>query len=436
MTSGNMEGSSIQLTASDNFLPGTGCFWPQSLPALKHLFAGVFVYLIFTIVFCPIIASAAATKDIPGDIDSYREQIRRLERNIQEQKEKREETKKSEVNLLGELEDIDKRVKDQQKTVEDFETKVQLQQMLIDLKQEEIQSLQNGRAKMLDHLRKRSGAYYKMGKIGFLNVAFSSQTLPALLKFHDAFQTLITYDKNLIIEYRGKIQTLQRARDAENLELQLLQDFINEAQAERDKIDKIRSEKEQLLAHIRSQKQLHEQAAKEMEVASEELSQKLISLKSKEQILEKTFANSKGRLRVPVAGRVITYFHQEKFNRLGVLNKSQGIAIAAPDGTKVEAVSGGSVIFAGYLRGYGNTVIIHHGYQYYSITSRLEGIPVKEGDIVREGTKIGQVSETAALIDEGVYFEIRHGRDSQDPLKWLNLNKLEHSKHLQELNQG
>lgn len=436
MTGGDMKVRGIQPAQSRLSRSGVGYVRPQPHRALRRIFLSVFLHLIFIAFCCPAIVYAAAAKDLPGDIDSYREQIRRLERSIQEQKEKREETKQSEVNLLGELETIDKRVKEQQKTAENLEVKVQLQQMLIGLKQEEIKSLQQGREKMLSHLRKRSGAYYKMGKIGFLNVAFSSQTLPALLKFHDAFQTLVTYDKNLIIDYRGKIQTLQRAHDAETLELKILQNFIDEAQAERDKIDQIRSEKEQLLAHIRSQKKLHEQAAKEMVVASEELSEKLISLKSKEQILEKTFANSKGRLRVPVAGRVITYFHQEKFNRLGVLNKSQGIAIAALDGTKVEAISGGSVIFSGYLRGYGNTVIIHHGYQYYSITSRLESIPVKEGDMVREGTKIGQVSETAALIDEGVYFEIRHGKESQDPLKWLNLKKLEHSKHLQELNQG
>jgi len=436
MTGGDMKVRGIQPAQSRLSRSGVGYVRPQSLRALRRIFLSVFLHLIF-IAFCsPAIVYAAAAKDLPGDIDSYREQIRRLERSIQEQKEKQEETKQSEVNLLGELETIDKRIKEQQKTAANLEVKVQLQQMLIGLKQEEIKSLQQGREKMLSHLRKRSGAYYKMGKIGFLNVAFSSQTLPALLKFHDAFQTLVTYDKNLIIDYRGKIQTLQRAHDAETLELKILQNFIDEAKAERDKIDQIRSEKEQLLAHIRSQKKLHEQAAKEMVVASEELSEKLIALKSKEQILEKTFANNKGRLRVPVAGRVITYFHQEKFNRLGVLNKSQGIAIAAPDGTTVKAISGGSVIFSGYLRGYGNTVIIHHGYQYYSITSRLESIPVKEGDMVREGTEIGQVSETAALIDEGVYFEIRHGKESQDPLKWLNLKKLEHSKHLQELNQG
>jgi len=384
----------------------------------------------------PPVIQAAVVQDIQADIESYREQIRRLEQNIHEQKEKTEENLQDEANLLGELETIETRLKTQHNKVADLEVKVQLQQMLLDLKKEELDELQSEREKILFHLEKRSNAFYKMGKIGFLNVAFSSHSLPDLLKFHDAFQTLVTYDKSIILDYRQKIQDLQRAHDAHALELKILNDFITEAQAEKEKIDKIKAEKEQLLAHIRTQKHLHEQAATEMEEATENLSKNLQALKSKEQIRDKTFVNSKGHLQVPLPGRVITYFNQEKFDRRGILRKSQGIAIAAPDGTSVKAVADGTVIFAGYLRGYGNTVIIHHGYQYYSITSRLENIPLKEGDEVRAGTTLGQASETASLIDEGVYFEIRHGKTIEDPLSWLDLRKLEHSKHLQELNKG
>jgi len=381
-------------------------------------------------------AVAAENKSLQEEIDQYREQIRRLQRGILAQQQKTAETRKDENNLLGELEEIDKRLKSQRKKVEDLDVKVGLQQMLIDLKKEEIATLQSERQKVLSHLEKRSNAYYKMGKIGFLNVTFSSHSLPDLLRFHESFHTLVTYDKNLIIDYRHRIQDLQRARDAQTLELKLLQEFKEEAQTEREKIDRIRSEKEQLLARIRTQKHLHEQAAMEMETATDDLGKTLQTLKSKEKNLEKVFANSKGRLRVPVPGRVITYFNQEKFNRLGILRKSSGIAIAAEEGAKVQAVADGTVVFSGYLRGYGNTVIIHHGYQYYTITSRLENISPREGEMIKAGSGLGQVSETAALIDEGVYFEIRHGKESQDPLQWLDVGKLEHSSQLQKLNQG
>ncbi|MFV0435882.1 MAG: murein hydrolase activator EnvC family protein [Desulfopila sp.] len=396
------------------------------------------IALLVTVGLCcdqlPATAQAATTQDIQADIERYRDQIRRLEQNIHEQQTKVAENLEDEANLLGELENIEERLKNQQRKVDDLDIKVQLQQLLLNLKHEELDNLQTERQGLLFHLEKRSKAFYKMGKVGFLNVAFSSHSLPQLLKFHDAFQNLVIYDKKIILDYRQKIRDLQMAHDAHALELNVLNDFIAEATAEKEKIGKMKVEKEQLLAQIRTQKHLHDQATREMAEAAASLAEKLHTLKGREQIEEKTFANGKGRLPAPLPGRVITYFNQEKFNRLGVLRKSQGIAIAAPDGTNVRAVAPGTVIFAGYLRGYGNTVIIHHGYQYYTVTSRLENIAVKEGDQIRAGATLGQASETAALIDEGVYFEIRHGSIFEDPLSWLDVSRLEHSKHLQEFN--
>lgn len=379
-------------------------------------------------------AAAAGKNDITEDIEVYSGQIRRLRQGIHDQQEMTNESNRTEKNVLGELEDIEARLKTQQRKVEDLEVKVQLQQMLIQLKQDAIDTIQADREKVLAHLKKRANAYYKMGNVGFLNITFSSRSLPDLLKFHDAFQTLVTYDKHVILSYRNKIQELQRALDALALELNLQQEFISTTQAEREKNDRIRAEKEKLLAHIRSEKYLHQQAAEEMEKASEDLSKTLLSLKQKEDRREQTFANSKGRLRVPVQGKIITFFNQEKINKLGILRKSAGIAIEAPDGSKVQAVSEGTVIFSGYLRGYGNTVIIHHGYQFYSVTSRLDSVLLTAGDVVKAGTSIGQVSDTASLIEEGLYFEIRHGKESQDPLKWLDVSKLRNADQLPALN--
>jgi septal ring factor EnvC (AmiA/AmiB activator) len=407
---------------------------PQPVTAQKHIgthrrFTACLALILF-IAFCSngICANekAVVTKDaIQRDIEKNRIQIRRLQKGIREKQDQTEETAKVENNILQELENIDLRLQKQQQKVAELENQVLEQQILINIKQTEITSLQKDRDRVLSHLKKRIGAYYKMGKVGFLNVTFSSKSLPELLKFHDAYQTLIAYDQDVVVQYRYKIDELERARNAYALEKELLQGFITTTRNENRETDLIRDEKEKLLSHVRTQKHLHQQAIQEMEKASEDLSATLISLKSTEQNLEKTFANSKGKLPSPLTGKVITYFNQEKANKLGILRKSTGIAIKAPDGTKVEAIADGAVIFSGYLRGYGNTVIIHHGFQYYSVTSRLEKLQAKEGDSVKSGNIIGYLSDTATLIDDGLYFEIRHGKQSQDPLQWLDTRKLQ-----------
>jgi septal ring factor EnvC (AmiA/AmiB activator) len=131
-----------------------------------------------------------------------------------------------------------------------------------------------------------------------------------------------------------------------------------------------------------------------------------------------------------VSGTVITTFNQEIVNRLGITRKAPGIAIMAPDRTDVFAIADGTVIFSGYLRGYGNTVIIHHGFEYYTVTSRLGTISAQKEQHIKSGDIIGQVSETAMLIDEGLYFEIRHRKKPQDPLQWLSKSDLQLSDNL------
>ena len=160
-------------------------------------------------------------------------------------------------------------------------------------------------------------------------------------------------------------------------------------------------------------------AIDEMEEAAAELSSSLLALKTKEQKTEQVFLDKKGKLPSPVAGVVVALFQQDVTNSLGITKKTDGIAIKTPNGSKVRAIFPGTVVFAGYLRGYGNTIIVHHGFQYYSITSRVEKIIAGKDNIVETGSVLGETGETATLMEEGTYFEIRHGSTSLDPMHWL-----------------
>lgn len=368
--------------------------------------------------------NSASKVKIESEINSYRIKIRRLQQGINKQKLQVSENLEEEKEVLMELESIESRIRDQQTKVTDIENKAAVQQALITIQEEEIGKIQAEKQKVLGYLKKRISAYYTMGKIGILNVTFSTRSLPELLKFHDAFDSLIEYDQQVIEKYRVKIDELSRARDTFALEKEVLNDFLLAIKEEEKQLDLLRLDKEQLLTRIRTQKLLHDQAIEEMEQAADSLSESLVSLKSKEQVFERTFAMNKGSLPPPVSGSVVALYNQNKTNKLGVERKYTGIAISAPDGTQVKAISPGTVIFSGYLRGYGNTVIIHHGFQYYSITSRFEKLQAAKGNKVNAGDVIGSMSETATLIDEGLYFEIRHRKQSQDPLDWLNTSKL------------
>lgn len=362
--------------------------------------------------------------EISQGIKKYRINIRRLQHGIQQQREQVRQTRQQERDLLAELEDIDVRLFEQQEKLEVLEARMKAQRELISVKGRELNRAQGAKQVVQNHLQKRIQAYYKTGDIGFINVAFSTKTLPELLQFHDAFQTLIRYDRTVIDTYRHTIEELERSLETMELEEGLLKEFISQNAEEKVKIDLIRQEKELLLARIRTQKKLHEQAIAEMLQATTSLADQITSLEKQEVLIDQSFLNSKGKLVPPVRGKVITRFQEETMNRLGIKSLSHGIAIGAPSGSIVKAVHEGTVMYSGYLRGYGNTIIVNHGYQYYSITSRLERLLAKKGLKVTETSEIGVMGETATLMDEGLYFEIRHGSENLDPLNWLDMSHL------------
>lgn len=365
--------------------------------------------------------SGGAAKE---DIQSVRINIQRLQEGLQSQREQFLEAADTEKNLLQELEELDLRLGQQLAKLSELEKKRNLQKELIGEREKELERIRAEKHTVQQHLLKRINAYYKMGNIGLLNVIFSAQTLPELLRFHDSFQSLIEYDQNLIVTYRSNISSLERITRSLVLENNLLSDFIAEVVAEKVSVDETKQEKEQLLHRIRTQSKLHQQTIRELEQAEKDLTASLLARKEEEQHKEQGFLLGKGKHPPPLQGTVIAGFRQQTTNSLGISRTSDGIAIEAPNGTPVKAIFPGSVIHAGYLRGYGNTIIVHHGFQYYSIYARLEKVLAAEGDTVKTGSVVGETGETATLIDKGVYFEIRHRSESLDPLQWVATDKL------------
>ena len=344
----------------------------------------------------PVLCSSEVTTEKTADenvkpgVRTFRINIQRLQEGIAAQREQFTEALNKERNLLGELEELDKRLAEQTAKLQAMEDQKAAQQVVIGQKEQELAGVRAEKEKVQRHLQKRISSYYKMGNIGLLNVTFSAQTLPELLKFHDAYQALIAYDQNVLAIYRKSIKNLEQASKTLNLEKSVLSDFIARAVTEQEVIDATKKDKETLLLHIQTQTKLHQQAIEEMEKATAELSASLLALKTKEQASEQGFLEKMGRLPLPVSGILLAQFQQEVTNSLGITKKTDGIAIKVPNGSKIKAIFPGTVVYAGYLRGFGNTIIVHHGFQYYSITSRVEGIIVKKDDICRDRERSGR----------------------------------------------
>lgn len=97
-----------------------------------------------------------------------------------------------------------------------------------------------------------------------------------------------------------------------------------------------------------------------------------------------------------------------------------GIDIMAPSGTKVFASKSGQVIYSdSRIRGYGNMIVIRHNEGYHTVYSHNKTNKVRKGDIVSQGDVIALVGNTGHSSGPHLHFEIRKGKYSKDPLKFL-----------------
>lgn len=126
------------------------------------------------------------------------------------------------------------------------------------------------------------------------------------------------------------------------------------------------------------------------------------------------FVSLKGKLSLPVKGSVVGRFGAPR----GEGGTWKGLMIKAGNGQAVHAIASGRVVFADWLRGFGNMVIIDHGAGYMSLYGANESVLKRVGDTVKPGDVIATVGNSGGMAESGVYFEIRHNSRPLDPLQW------------------
>ncbi len=131
---------------------------------------------------------------------------------------------------------------------------------------------------------------------------------------------------------------------------------------------------------------------------------------------DRPFSGLKGLLRLPVAGELMNRFGAPREG--GGLNW-KGLFIRSAQGTAVKAIAAGQVVFADWLRGFGNLVIVDHGEGYMSLYSNNESLYKQVGERVQPGDAIATVGNSGGQPDTGLYFEMRHQSRPVNPLLWV-----------------
>lgn len=305
-------------------------------------------------------------------------------------------------------------------------------------------------------LGRRFRAMYMDGPVSFIELLLTADSFVDLSRREIYYKSLIKADTKLIEEYRRNIKVLKTVQQKLENDLQRMQALKREIEKTRQSLEQQMSAKSNLIRAAHEDKETHLLVVSEREatnrkmagvIARQERRMEEARRKREEQARRETttpesslepqeptrpflppleeaeggFASQKGRMCAPTVGRVVEGYGTQVNPRFSTKTFSKGIVIAAPEGAPIRAIWRGEVVYAGWFSGYGNIVIINHGDHYYSLYAHASSILRGVGSIVEKGETIARVGDTGSLDGPRLYFEIRKGTTSLNPLGWVRM---------------
>lgn len=187
---------------------------------------------------------------------------------------------------------------------------------------------------------------------------------------------------------------------------------------------------------------------------AEEEFKKILSLKSKKEILESINFNPSGDIDIeelkkhaegtvntvseikkflseqrdiykatpagwPLRGEITSNFGKRNHPKYGYEEFHTGIDISVPSGTEIKATADGIVVFSGYNGGNGNVVMLKHGYGYTTIYAHNRQNLVKTGQRVKRGDVIAISGNTGSTTGAHLHYEIWQNNKPVNPLSYL-----------------
>ena len=131
-----------------------------------------------------------------------------------------------------------------------------------------------------------------------------------------------------------------------------------------------------------------------------------------------SFGKLRGKLTMPTQGKIVARFGQKREGAASDLSW-RGLLISGKMGQDVVATAGGTVVFADWMRGFGNLMILDHGSNYLSVYANNESLFKSVGDTVKQGETIASVGRSGGEDSPGLYFELRYKGKPFDPARWI-----------------
>ena len=352
-----------------------------------------------------------------SEADDKQAELNEVQSQMQKMQERKEKARQKAAAASEGLEEIQSRLNELQAQARELQAKSNALQAKINDNQAKL-------AKKKAEVEQRKKVYsqrlrqiYINGQVNYLDVLLGAKDFGDFSSRMYLLQKIISSDIAMLQQLQkdeAEIKSRQEQLDAEMKEIKSTK---AELEAKRARANKLKEQRSYMLYKAQEEEQQSQSEYERLLAISENITAMLRNMESSGG--GSSSSGGTGRFMWPCRGEITSYFGWRTHPIFGTTKYHSGMDIAVDYGTPIMAADSGTVIYSGWLGGYGYAVMIDHGSSLVTLYAHNQSLNVYEGQYVTKGTCIAYAGSTGYSTGPHCHFEVRLHGEVTEPLNYL-----------------
>lgn len=354
---------------------------------------------------------ADTADDKRAELNDVRQRMERMQTRKEQARRKAESACAELSEVMGSLNELQAQANNLQKKSDALQGKINDNQAKLEKKQQEMQE------RMLIY-RKRLRDIYINGQINYLDVLLGAKDFSDFSSRMYLLQKIISRDLELLEKLKQNAAEINSRKEQLAAEMKEIKATQTELEAKKAKVNKLREQRAYMLYKAQEEEQSSQEEYERLLAISENIASMLRNMENAGGGAPAGQGGT-GQFMWPCNGPITSYYGWRTHPIFGTTKYHSGMDIAVDSGTPIHAADSGTIVYSGWLGGYGNCVMIDHGGGLVTLYAHNSALNVGEGQYVSKGAVVAYAGSTGYSTGPHCHFEVRLHGELTEPLNYL-----------------
>lgn len=354
--------------------------------------------------------SASLADDKRAELSQVQQRMQEMAEKKEAAREKAEEASAALSEVTGSLRELQQESRVLQKQSDELQGRIDDNKAKLD--------------KKLAEVKERKGIYknrlrdiYINGQVNYLDVLLGAKDFSDFSSRMYLLQRIIQSDVSLMEQMQKDADEIAARKAELDEQMQEIKTTQNMLAAKTNKVERLREQRAAILNDAEAEEQQSQDEYERLLVVSEQIAAMLRDMESNGIVAQEPVVTTSYIW--PCNGVITSEFGWRTHPIFGTTKYHSGMDIGVDYGTPILATNNGTVIYSGWMGGYGYAVMIDHGGGLVSLYAHNDSLNVYEGQYVNRGTCVAYAGSTGYSTGPHCHFEMRLHGEVVDPRGYL-----------------